>query len=326
MTQFDIAIIIPCYNGWKYMAKCLDALERQTVAPRQVIVVDDCSTDDSFESLRCYARASSLPLLVHRNSENCGPGKSRENGLKLVQTKYVAFCDCDDWFEYDFVEKIADCAAADQNIDLVIFDNYICSEAGEKKQGNTTKAITGRDKARLLATYQMSLCRLAVRTDIVRGISFPPLFHGEDGVVAVQIISGSHTIQVLDLPLYNYLTRIGSASTKPSENAFREFVSAYEIIAQKLESQYPEESEFIGIKYVCYGAVLNALKCGISKKEIDGVLRQFKKSHPHWIKNPYIATLPRTKRIYIRAVWYRMLFFVDILTKIHTHIIEAQKG
>ena len=43
-----IAVIIPCYNGWKHMSECIASLEKQTVPPDQVIFIDDCSKDDSY--------------------------------------------------------------------------------------------------------------------------------------------------------------------------------------------------------------------------------------------------------------------------------------
>ena len=90
-----ISIIIPCYNGWKYMENCLQSLEKQTILPDEIIVMDDCSTDDSFAQLSAYTATSVLPLRVLRNEKNSGPGFSREVASQLVTSDYVAFCDCD---------------------------------------------------------------------------------------------------------------------------------------------------------------------------------------------------------------------------------------
>ena len=99
----SIAVIIPCYNGWKYMSNCLESLENQSSLPNQIIIVDDCSTDDSFEHLNNYILKSPLKIQLVRNESNVGPGQSRANALKYVATEYVSFCDCDDWFEVTFI-------------------------------------------------------------------------------------------------------------------------------------------------------------------------------------------------------------------------------
>ena len=321
MSESDVAIIIPCYNGWKYMSRCLESLEKQTVAPKQVIIVDDCSTDDSYISLSAYSKESVLPILVIKNDTNSGPGKSRENAIKHVNTGYVAFCDCDDWYEEDFLQCVSDALQKEKSTDLVIFDNYICSEDGEKRIAHTTTGLQQKSKQELLAQYPMSLCRLVCKTEIIRHIPFPALYHAEDGVVATQIIANSERIIILDRPLYNYLTRVGSASTKPTPDACRDFYTAYELIFRELEEWYPDEVEFIGIKFVCYGSVLNGFKSGVSAKEICILLNCFEKTNPKWYGNRYMTSLPQTKRIYLYTVKNRLWALTKILTYIHTRMV-----
>ncbi|NLE62912.1 MAG: glycosyltransferase family 2 protein, partial [Bacteroidales bacterium] len=52
--QTKISVIITCYNGFRYMNRCWDALEHQTYRKFKVIVVDDCSTDDTLYQLYNY--------------------------------------------------------------------------------------------------------------------------------------------------------------------------------------------------------------------------------------------------------------------------------
>lgn len=320
MNEFDISIIIPCYNGWKYMKKCIESLENQQVAPKQVIVVDDCSSDDSFERLVEYSKNTKLRMSVYKNDKNCGPGKTRHNALKYVKTKYVAFCDCDDWYERDFISSISECEQSKGETDLIIIGSYTCSENGEKSVNSETKKMCEKSKKEIIAMCQMSLCRLVVKSDLIKTVSFPPLYHAEDGVVVSQVIAMSNNIEILDKPLYNYLTRIGSASTTPSPNTFRDFVIAYNLIVESLGRQYAEEVEFIGIKYICYGAILNALKYGVNKEQIVDVLNCFEKTNPNWYANQYRKSLSLTKRIYVYAVKHRFWNVTDMLTRIHTEL------
>ena len=59
-----ISVIIPCYNSFKDMGKCLDALENQTFKDFEVIIVNDCSKDDSEQRLHEYAQKSNLKMSI----------------------------------------------------------------------------------------------------------------------------------------------------------------------------------------------------------------------------------------------------------------------
>lgn len=323
MIQFDIAIVIPCFNGWKYMKRCLESLEQQQIKPAQIIIVDDCSTDDSYQNLLAYSQDTSLPVEVYRNDINCGPAKSREKALRYVSTEYVAFCDCDDWYEIDFVKSIYELVSKnDSTVDLVIFSNYICREENSKQIDSTTHNLVDCRKEEILALYSMSLCRMAIRSEIIKRIPFPDLYHAEDGVVATQIIADCNKILIFDKPLYNYLTRYDSASTKPDYNTYLEFESAYRLITKSLASKYPREIEFLGVKYICYGAVLNAFKCDVRRAEVISMIERFERENPFWYKNRYCGALSHVKRLYIYGVRKRYWTLVSLLTKIHTRLVE----
>ena len=322
MEKIDLAVIIPCFNGKNYIKTCLQSLEKQKIKLNEIIIVDDCSTDESYEYVQEYIRNSSLPVSLYRNEVNCGPGKSRANGVAYVHSRYVTFCDSDDWYEEDFTYQLSKVLNSDEDLDLVIIGNYFCSETGEKRNNTETGVLCGKAKMEIMARCQMSLCRLVTKTSTIEKVDFPGLYHAEDGVVATQIIALSKKMSIIDIPLYNYLVRAGSASTKPSPDTFREFESAYNIIAEKLASQYPKEIEFIGVKYICYGAVLNAFKCDLSNKEITDMVERFELKNPNWYKNQYCKSLSRAKRVYTYAVRKKLWPIVRLLTKIHTRLVK----
>jgi len=51
-----ITVIITCYNGYQYMGNCLSSLENQTYKDFKVVIIDDCSTDDSYQQLLEYQK------------------------------------------------------------------------------------------------------------------------------------------------------------------------------------------------------------------------------------------------------------------------------
>ena len=96
-TSFDIAIIVPVYNVERYLNKCIDSILSQTYKPKQIILVDDGSTDASGSICDQYAESYDSITSLHK--DNQGLGYARNSGLEAVnkEAHYIAFVDSDDW-------------------------------------------------------------------------------------------------------------------------------------------------------------------------------------------------------------------------------------
>lgn len=99
-----VTLIIPCYNAAETIGKAVLSAIAQTV-PVRIIVVDDCSTDASFEIVAQLA-AKHPQLTVHRQAVNGGPGAARNTGLRLAQTEWVAGLDSDDFLLPDRMARL----------------------------------------------------------------------------------------------------------------------------------------------------------------------------------------------------------------------------
>lgn len=101
-SSAEISVIIPAYNAGKFIARCLEGLQQQTL-PRvrfEIIVVDDGSTDNTAEVVE-QARLANLLLA---SQPNAGPAAARNTGIRLATAPLVAFLDSDcvprpDWLE-----------------------------------------------------------------------------------------------------------------------------------------------------------------------------------------------------------------------------------
>lgn len=91
MTPPLISIIIPAHNAGRMIGETLDSVMRQTYPHREIIVVDDGSTDDTYERLAPYR--SSIRYI---RQENAGVGAARNAGLRAASGDYIAFLDADD--------------------------------------------------------------------------------------------------------------------------------------------------------------------------------------------------------------------------------------
>lgn len=99
----EISIIVPVYNVEKYVKQCLDSLIAQTFTDYEIIVVDDGSTDHSYEICKEYERHSCIKL-YHR--ENHGVSQTRQFGVSNANGRYVLFVDSDDYVEPTFCERM----------------------------------------------------------------------------------------------------------------------------------------------------------------------------------------------------------------------------
>ena len=119
MTQGPlVSVIVPVYNGEKYLSECLESLRTQTLTDIEVITIDDGSTDSSAAVCMEYAHREP-ERFRHFSIANSGQSAARNVGLENTRGKYIAFCDADDTYAPHALEtlvaNIGDCdiAAAD---------------------------------------------------------------------------------------------------------------------------------------------------------------------------------------------------------------------
>lgn len=102
MNNPKISVIIPVYNGVKYINQCLDSLINQTFKDFEIICVNDGSTDNSLEILENYSKTD--PRIKIINQKNSGAAAARNNGLAQATGDYLSILDCDDFFDGDMFE------------------------------------------------------------------------------------------------------------------------------------------------------------------------------------------------------------------------------
>lgn len=122
-----ISIIVPVYNGAKFLRPCIDSILAQSFCDLEIILVDDGSTDESPVICDGYVARDNRIICIHQ--ANTGAAAARNCGLKAATGEYIAFVDSDDWIDQDMYETMVN-AAEEHNCDLVICDCLKESEAG----------------------------------------------------------------------------------------------------------------------------------------------------------------------------------------------------
>jgi len=102
-----VSVVIPTCNRRAILSRCLAALADQTFGDFEVIVVDDCSTDNTIEMLATFSNdRPSLRLRWLRNERHLGANASRNRGIQAASGEMVAFLDSDCIAEADWLEKL----------------------------------------------------------------------------------------------------------------------------------------------------------------------------------------------------------------------------
>ncbi|AEI14044.1 glycosyl transferase family 2 [Flexistipes sinusarabici DSM 4947] len=127
MNDLFFSVVIPLYNKEKYIAETIQSVLRQTYANFEIVVINDGSTDQSAETVKCL-RDDRIRLI---DQENQGVSVARNNGIKAAKNNWIAFLDGDDKWERDFLAEIKNAISLDSN-----FIGYATGYKKQDMQGN----------------------------------------------------------------------------------------------------------------------------------------------------------------------------------------------
>lgn len=312
-----ISVITPCYNSYKYMRRYFRGLETQTFKKFEIIIIDDCSTDNSYAQIREYINKSNLDIKLIRTENNNGPGEARNIGIKYAKGKWLAFCDSDDWYDERYLEIMLSTAES-KKADIVMCNYRKVFDNRKSKEIDYLSNMKLFNKKEYLAQSKASLCLLLVKKRLFDNFKIPKLYNGEDMATIPILLVKAESIASTQKVLYNYYIREESTSNHPSKDIVNSLIKVFEIIEEKInEKQYYNEVEYIGVKTIIYGGTLNGFKSNMKQRDIKKMVNEFTKKYPEWQKNPYIKSLSLAKQMYIKMIGKELFFCNYIMSKIH---------
>ena len=98
----EISVVIPCHNAGLYIIDAINSVTKQTLLPKEIIVIDDSSSDNSLEIVKSLGVVDKVIAL---NASNAAVARNR--GISLSKSKWVAFLDADDEWTIDHLERAA---------------------------------------------------------------------------------------------------------------------------------------------------------------------------------------------------------------------------
>ncbi len=148
----DVTVIVPIYNGEKYIERCIESIINQSYKNVKIICIDDNSNDNSKNIINNYAKFNDIKYI--KNNEHLGVALSRNKGIKIADSDYIMFLDCDDWLDLNCIEKAIHKFNCDTDIDIVIWEiktAYDSSQISSRYNYLYNNIITGSMATSLLS-------------------------------------------------------------------------------------------------------------------------------------------------------------------------------
>ncbi|MGQ9914670.1 MAG: glycosyltransferase family 2 protein [Thermogutta sp.] len=165
MNRPLVSVVIPVYNGARFLEHTLRSVLRQTYQPMEIVVVDDGSTDDSCEVIRRTAPSAQLI-----RQPNHGVGVARNRGILESRGEFLCFLDQDDWWEEEKVERQAACFARPEVGLVHTAARYFADADGTWRTAPDATAdpaeLTGRCRERLLQGNAICNSSVMVRREL----------------------------------------------------------------------------------------------------------------------------------------------------------------
>lgn len=162
----DFTAIIPVYNGASFIADAVRSVQRQTYPVKAIIIVDDCSTDDTVAIVRAMARRDTR-IRVLCNKVNSGPAHSRNRATAECWTPFVAFLDADDLWLPAHLEHAAQAIDAHPAVSVVY--SSLADECSGHLAGPAPSGLIKNPLRRLLETNVVPQSAAVVRlSDFVK--------------------------------------------------------------------------------------------------------------------------------------------------------------
>lgn len=243
--MIKVSVIVPVYNGEKYLEQCLDSICNQTLQEIEIICVDDGSTDSSWDILNRYKDQDDRIQLYRQ--QNLYAGVARNTGKSHATGEYLVFWDCDDFFEPDALEKMYGKAKA-VDADVCVCGGNQFLESKQKlypwppylsvkniPETDTFNRFTNPD-------YYLNFTNAAAWNKIFKRsyieqlkLDFQPVRNGNDVYFTVNAIGLADRITVLNEKLVNYRVNQSSGLVCSISKSPLSPIQAWMDIAENLE-------------------------------------------------------------------------------------------
>ena len=346
MLNPKVSIIVPVYNVEKYLERCVNSLQNQTLKDIEIILVDDSSTDSSLEICKRLAAEDSRIKVIHKVNE--GAGYARNAALLIAGGEYVGFVDSDDFVEHCMFETLYNKAvlySSDLVLSGVLFvDGNMFSEKGECIRKTYFDKDTHFDTDESIkklrmgiagslpedtddSKYGMSIWKNLFKLEIIRknNLVFQSEreIYSEDALFMIDYISCIKKATGISEAFYNYCRNEASISKSYKKDRFEKSLAFVNEVEKRLKKDIKEDQYRIYIhrfwqamcRVLCSQEIMyaqdNNIKYSALKERLEMICTHSLtlsalKKYPIW-------KLPLKQGVFAFGVKHKLYFLLKLL-------------
>lgn len=250
------SIVIPVYNGQKYLQECINSILQQSYQNFELILVEDCSQDNSLNICKSFAEKDErIKIIEHQINQ--GLSQSRVDGLEYSTAPWVIFMDDDDLMNPYLLEYYSH-YIDDENVDIICghayyaFDDDASHVKLEYKTNVSEKIVFGRELAQNILDPKLRMCAIwgkAYKKNLFEKVNYngkikteAPYCFFEDSYIVPQVVYHSNKVMVLDV--YSVVYRMTANSTSKNNHNMNYSLSQYYMGKYMLNFLKQENLEF----------------------------------------------------------------------------------
>ncbi len=225
-----ISIIIPVYNAENYIQATVGSVLAQTYTDWELILVDDCSTDNSAVVIEELIRLNPEKMRLIHLTEGGSAARARNAGIMDAQGRYIAFLDADDIWYPEKLEK--EFKYLQERGAGLVFTAYEFGDENAKPNGRMTKVPESLPFRKALSRTVIFTSTVLIDTEVIpKDMIYMPEMKSEDTATWWKILKAGHVAYGLNEPLVIYRRPQNSLSSNKFE-ALRRIWRLYRDVAK----------------------------------------------------------------------------------------------
>lgn len=138
-----VSVILPNYNHAKFLNKRIESIINQSYKSFELIILDDCSTDNSRDIINRYKDSEHVSHIVFNNENSGSTFHQWEKGFALAKGEYIWIAESDDYSDPDFLQKMVPLLNQNTKCQIVFCNSYLIDENDNKLLQDWDKPING---------------------------------------------------------------------------------------------------------------------------------------------------------------------------------------
>jgi glycosyltransferase involved in cell wall biosynthesis len=235
-----VSLVVPVYNVERYIDRCIISILEQSFSDFEVLLINDCSTDNSMSAVKRFARNDSR-MVILSHERNRGLAAARNTGVEYAKSDRITFVDSDDFIAPNLLETMM-AASEGGRFDLVetgveaIDENENLLWRYEPEPGQIEDLARNPDT--ILKVQEWGVTQKLWRTELFRNdLKFPEGAYWEDISVVPSLLVAARNLVKVPFVGYSYLQRPTSISNTKSVKHVLDIFRAFERYRKYLKAR-----------------------------------------------------------------------------------------